>query len=172
MSWPPTAQDVRGVLQVQVEELPDAEANPFCEAATATAEKIVGRRSGQEFVYVVTLRDALDELYLPRAAVSVQSITENGTARDVASWEFEPTDDQYRITAVGYRFGPGRIVVRQTAPSTVPADVERAAIALACHRLRQDRPGIGAPDGPTSPMGYATPNRCMDVFRMHREIGL
>lgn len=158
MAWPPTAGQVRSDLRRSSTQVPDDDLVPFIAAAVAHLESGdqghpgIGPHGGQSLVANRRFYRRGD-LVLPWRAASVELLTVNGAE---VEFTFDP-EESPRI--VFGPLGPGRIRAEYTAPSTVPADVERAAVVLSAHLWLQARPGAGGVEGTASPMGWAVPNR-------------
>lgn len=169
MSWPITADDVRNELAQSPtsSRVQDDDLASIAESAMSKVENVIGQHRGQTLRAAIHVRRRVDEVVLPHKAASVTSVWLDGV--EVVGATFDP-DESERVVQVP-SIGPGRVVVAYVAPTTVPADVESATIVLAAHEWLQRRPGMGGAGDGANPMGYAWPNRVVQVLAPHAEVG-
>lgn len=172
MTWPITTDDVREELrQAQSSQrYDDDDLARFAEAAMQWVESQVGPRRGQQLRAVVRCVRDCEELVLPHAAASVQSVTIDG--HPFEDWSFDPDESPRALLGSFFR---GRIVVAYTAPTTAgdraPQDVELAAAIHAAHLLRQSRIGVGGGADAGSPTSAAVLFRVAELLAADREAG-
>lgn len=163
MTWPISGDDVRQALKnANPATASDEELDRWALVAMGRIEQEIGPRRGQTAVWDTTVDYWWREQVLPHEAASVASITLAGR-----TWDYlEFRGPCYIAARWPYLAHPGHLVVEWTAPTTVPAEVEEAAITFAAFIARQRKVGINRPGNPAveTPQGFAIPNAVMELL--------